>query len=57
MAVLTVICENLGTCALKHNMAFGESLVPLPLGSAAAVLSDQTSDGSLIQHVCWRPLW
>lgn len=56
MDVLTVICENLGTCALKNNMAFGESLIPLPLGSAAAVLSNQTSNGRLIQHVCWRPL-
>lgn len=56
MDALTVICENLSTCALENNVALGECLVPLPLGSAAAVLSDQTSNGSLVQHVCWRPL-
>lgn len=40
MDALTVIRENLGTRALKNNMAFGEILLPLPFSSAAAVLSD-----------------
>lgn len=56
MDVLTVIRENLRTCALKNNMGFGENLIPLPLGSAAAVLCDQTSNCSLIQHISWSPL-
>lgn len=55
-AVLTVVCENVSTDALIDHMAFGQRLIPLPLGPTGAVLCDQTRYGSLVQHIRWRPL-